>query len=222
MELVTFQSLDALKHLIDKGYLECEEKYIDNKKFGLVYDYIKNKMQEKNLISNNYPLWCWVKCNNSICPPKHKGKKIQGFDVKITFKKKRKDVFITDYIKYSFLLNYTYIPISLKDNNDFNKKLVKYNITTTDLLKYVRKDKYKESRTDFEFLEIIKIVEKSFDRCISEDGNILQGCVSKINLEDVLKIEFLTDENVINGSLNYIHSNGKRKDWKEVYYNNLK
>lgn len=28
MKLITFQSLDALKSLINKGYLECNEKYM--------------------------------------------------------------------------------------------------------------------------------------------------------------------------------------------------
>lgn len=37
-----------------------------------------------------YPLWCLVKCYNWICLPKRKGKRVLGFDVKITFKKKKK------------------------------------------------------------------------------------------------------------------------------------
>ena len=32
MRLVTFQSFDALKDLVNKGYLECNEKFINMKK----------------------------------------------------------------------------------------------------------------------------------------------------------------------------------------------
>ena len=49
-----------------------------------------------------YPIWCWVKCYNNICPPKHRGKPVEGFDVKISFTKSKEDVFITDFRRYSF------------------------------------------------------------------------------------------------------------------------
>lgn len=37
MKLVTFQSMDALKSLIEKGYLESDSKYINQDKVGLIY-----------------------------------------------------------------------------------------------------------------------------------------------------------------------------------------
>ena len=50
-----------------------------------------------SLVTNDfntlYPVWCWVKCYNGICPPKIKGEKVEGLDVKITFHKEEKDVF---------------------------------------------------------------------------------------------------------------------------------
>ena len=35
MKLVTFQSFEALKSLINNGYLICNDKYIDKKKAAL-------------------------------------------------------------------------------------------------------------------------------------------------------------------------------------------
>lgn len=223
MKLITFQSTEALKSLINNGYLICDENYINKEKAGPTYDWVINKMN--NCIKNNesikYPIWCWVKCYNGICPPKVKGEKVKNFDIKITFNKKEKEVFITDFRRYSFILNNIYIPDSIFDKEQFEKKLSKYNISHEDLKAYVRIDKYKSHRQDKEYLEICDIIKKSFDKCITKDSNILQGCVWKINLEDIEKIEFIGNDGYRYGSLNYIRSNGKRIDWQEDFYNIL-
>ena len=46
MKLVTFQTMEALKELINKGYLEVDAKYIDAKKMGHTYDWVVEKMNE--------------------------------------------------------------------------------------------------------------------------------------------------------------------------------
>ena len=223
MKLVTFQSFDALKDLFNKGYLECDESKINKEKNGTTYDWIVEKMNEVvgNEFNTSYPLWCWVKCYNGVCPPKKKGNKISGFDVKIIFNKNEKDVFITDYRRYSFLLNNRYIPESIKDKEKFEKILSKNNITNEELEAYVRLDKYEKHRTDESYLNVCSKIRESFDRCITNKSNILQGCVWRINLNEIERIEIL-DENYINGSLNYVRSNGKRIDWINEYYKILK
>ena len=224
MKLVTFQSFEAVNDLFKKGYLECDKSKINLEKAGRTYKWVINKMNER--ISNpnkvDYPIWCWVKCYIGICPPKKKGKKVEGFDVKITFNKDEKDVFITDFRRYSFLLNNLYIPNNKKELEMFEEKLKKYNITKEELKAYVRKDKYKEFRTDKNFLKICKEIEKTFDRCITKDSDILQGCLWRINLDEIEKIEILKDDGYCYGSLNYIRSNGKRIDWQKGYYKTLK
>ena len=82
MKLVTFQSIDAIKDLFSKGYLECKESKLDLKKNGYAYSWIVEKMN--NYVSNEhnvlYPIWCWVKCYNSIAPAKRKGDKVVNYD----------------------------------------------------------------------------------------------------------------------------------------------
>lgn len=46
MKLVTFQTMDALRNLINNGELICDEKYIDMKKSAPTYKWIKEKMEE--------------------------------------------------------------------------------------------------------------------------------------------------------------------------------
>lgn len=87
--LITFQSLDAFKDLVNQGFLECREEYVNTQKSGFAYSWIIEKMNTRirNDATAKYPLWCWVKCYNHICPPKRRGEPVNGFDVKITFHK---------------------------------------------------------------------------------------------------------------------------------------
>lgn len=221
MKLVSFQSMEALKELIIKGYLEVDEKCVDFHKYGYTYKWIVEKMNEavSNEYGTKFPLWCWVRFKNGICPPRHKGTPIKGFDVKITFEKNKEDVFITDYRRYSFLLNNIYIPDSKHDKAQFEKELEKNNITIEDLKAVTRTDNH--HRIDKEFMDICCRIRKSFDKCISEDSDVLQGCVWRINLNEVSKIEILNDANYGYGTFNYVRANGKRFDWIKDFYNML-
>ena len=224
MKLVTFQSIEALKFLNDNGYLICDDSHAPNDKYSSSYKFIIDNMN-KNVNNNDnikYPIWCWVKCYDGICPPTVKGKRVEGFDVKITFNKNEKDVFITDYRRYSFLLKNLYISDSIEDKLKFDKKLEENNISLEDLKAFVRKDIYNSHRTDKEFLEICKEIEKSFSKCITNDSDVLQGCVWKINKEDIESIEILPKDDNVYGSLNYVREDGKRFDWVNDFYNRLK
>lgn len=108
------------------------------------------------------------------------------------------------------------------DKEKFDRLLKEKNITLEELKAYVRPDKYETHREDKEFLNICKKIRDSFDKCITLDSDILQGCVWRISLSDVEKIEVLNDDNYRYGSLNYVRSNGKTKNWREDYYKMLK
>ena len=202
MKAITFQTKEALEYLIKNGYLICENKYVDIEKMGPTYKWLVDNMNKfvENKTIAKYPIWCWVKCNDSICPPKHKGKRVEGFDVKITFNVKESEIFITDFRRYSFLLSNLYIPDNKTD-----------------------KDKFNECRNDEKFLKVCNIIEKSFSKCITSDSNILQGCVWKIDYNQIETIEILSkDDGYVYGSLNYKRKNGKRRDWIAEYYKMLK
>lgn len=176
----------------------------------------------KNQTTARFPIWCWVKCGNSICPPRHKGKPVEGFDVKITFHAEEQDLFITDFRRYSFLLSNLYIPRDKQDEQWFEQLLDDKQITREELKAYVRPDKFPNHRIDQTFLEVCKIIEQSFDRCITKDSDILQGCIWKIDQTQIEQIEILEDDGYIYGSLNYKHMDGKRRNWIQEYYDSLK
>ena len=222
MKLITFQPIIAVRNLFEKGYLQCNKDFIDLNKASVVYAWVVEKMNQsvKNTYNAEYPMWAWAKCYNSICPPKHAGTPIENFQVKITFNKKEEDVFLTDFRRYSFVLHNSYIPISLKDKVRFDNYLKENKITDEELEAYMRPDKYNSFRTDEKYLNICK--EISFDRCITNDSDIIQACVWRIDLSDVEKIELLNDDKHIYGSLNYKRSNGKRINWRKEFYKSLK
>lgn len=47
MKLITFQSLEAVKYLINHGYLICDETYINQEKYGYAYNFITTNMAKK-------------------------------------------------------------------------------------------------------------------------------------------------------------------------------
>ena len=91
-----------------------------------------------------------------------------------------------------------------------------------ELKAYLRPDKYSEHRTDKNYIDICNKINKTFDRCITKDSDVLQGCVWRINLDEIEKIEILKDDGYCYGSLNYIRSNGERMNWQKDYYKLLK
>lgn len=71
-------------------------------------------------------------------------------------------------------------------------------------------------------IETCRRIRDSFDKCITEDSDVLQGCVWEINLREVEKIEILNDRSYCYGSLNYVRGNGKRIDWQKDFYKILR
>lgn len=51
MKLITFQTFDALKSLINNGELICDERYIDLEKSGPTYNWVLEKMEK--FVPNN-------------------------------------------------------------------------------------------------------------------------------------------------------------------------
>lgn len=65
------------------------------------------------------------------------------------------------------------------------------------------------------------IIRKSFDKCICEDSDVLQGCIWRISIDEVSQIEVLHDSDYRYGSFNYVRKNGKRFDWIKDFYDKL-
>lgn len=198
MELITFQTLKAFKELIDQEYLLNNSKYIDLQKYGKIYEWILEKMNDKINVkpqSSSYPLWAWVKYGRRKCPSKHKTlnyfSKDEDILVKITFHKNEDDLLLTNFNRFSFLLNNWYIPTDKKDLEQFKLKLSKNHITNDDLKAFMRPDKFLEHRQDKEYIEIVKEIRTRFDLILNTDDDTVQACFWQLDLKDIIQVEFI-------------------------------
>ena len=218
MKLVTFQTKEAWKVLQKKGILIANVANIDLQKYGVPYDWIVDKMKKRQISPQHgekYPLWAWAKCGSSISPKKKKNinHTVQNL-VKITFEKPDKEVLVSDYIAYSFILNGQIVPKNKKEYISFLKEMEKKGISLEDLKNSVRHKN--NSRIP------IDKIQKSWKRIFDLKSYIHQACIWNIKAEDVREVEILDDPNYLYGSTNAKRKDGSRPDWKEVYLTFLK
>ena len=216
MKLVTFQTREALNTLQNNGVLISEVPYIDLQKYGVPYNWMINEMKNKNIFPQNkeqYPLWAWAKCGASIGPKKRKNITGEIQDVvKIIFEKPNKDVLLSDYMAYSFLLSGHIVPKNQQEYKNFLDKMERQNISLEELKNFVRSKPVKPN-TIKQFSEI----QKSWERVFDLKSRIYQACVWNIKMSEVLKIELLNDTNYIYGIMNAKRLDGSRPDWKKKY-----
>lgn len=218
MKLVTFQTLKAYNKLIENGYLIVDPSYINIKKYGVPYNWIVNKMNNiNNPYKASYPLWSWYSYGK--IPHPRKNTLLPFFDednqiVKITFQKDDKDVLLTDFVKYCFMLTNEYLPSSQEDYIYFNNLMKDNKVTKDDLIKYIRRDKYDNYRNDENFNRINNLIQQSYDRVLNISSTYIQATIWDIKKEDIISIEFIKKEDC-----------DKRKntiDYRKKYISTLK
>lgn len=216
MKLVTFQTREALNILQNTGVLTAEISYIDIKKYGVPYNWMTNEMKNKNILPQHqeqYPLWAWAKCGASIAPRKRKNTTGEIQDaVKIIFEKSDKDVLLSDYMAYSFLLSGHIVPRTPQEYKNFLDEMKQQNISLEELKNFVRSQPVKQD-TVKQFSKI----EKTWKRIFNLKSGVYQACVWDIKMSEVLKIEILDNTNYIYGAMNTKHLDGSRPDWKKKY-----
>ena len=221
MKLVTIQTKSAFEELLKKGYLVANANFINKKKYGIPYGYIVSHMQNiENKFGVEYPLWAWVKYGAFSCPPKNKLLNFFPKDsdeiVRITFEKDNKDVLVTDYIKYHFLLTNEYLPLSLEDKEYFDSFMARCNVSKEDLLAFIRRDKYESYRTDKTFCMVNKKIQESYIDIFNLDSKYLQGTVWNISKDEIRKVEIIrrevcTKKNPVDYRREYIKTLSQKK-----------
>ncbi len=196
MKLITIQTKKAYENFLKEGFLIADSQYINRLKYGVPYQYIVDNMQHiENPHKAEFPLWTWVKYGGFVSPPKNK---LLGFFakdedeiVRITFEKPDKDVLVSDYVKYHFLLTNEYLPSGLNDLKAAKKKIQDAGISKEDLLAYVRRDKFDIYRKDRKFEEINQMIRESYKKIFSDLGDFRQGTVWSIEKSEVKKVEII-------------------------------
>ena len=219
MKLITFQSLDAFKELKEKGILKVPAKtedLIDLKKYGIPYHFIIQKMKQKIFPQSDekYPLWAWEKCGGFIAPKKRKNtlNRKQKPKVRITFSKPDKEVFLSDYMAYSFILSGHIVPRTQKEYVLFFKEMKNLGIAPDELKEAVRKEKIRPK-----VKQLLSEIQTTWPRIFNLKSDVHQACVWNIKWDEVEKIELCNDPQYLYNSMNPLRADGTRPDWKKRY-----
>lgn len=219
MKLITFQTTEAFKILKKDGILIASVDNIDMLKYSIPYDWIVSEMKKKKIYPQNgeqYPLWAWRKCGASIGPKRKKNinKETQNL-VKITFEKPDKEVLLSDYMAYSFILSGHIVPKNKEEYTCFLTQMKQQNISLEDLKNFVRHKKTNPC------VPIDKI-QKTWERIFNLQSYIHQACIWNIKIDDVIDAEELKDPNYLYGTMNEKRKDGSRPNWKRIYLRFLK
>ena len=217
MRLVTFQSLEAFKDLKRKGVLKVPASFsnANSKKYDVPYHFIMTEMKKKLPDSDAiYPLWAWEKCGGFIAPRKRKNilNIRKPAKVKITFSKPDKEVFLSDYMAYSFILSGHIVPKNKAEYALFLKAIVNLGIDLKELKAFVRKEK-----TSLKVKQLFPEIKKTWFRIFNLKSNVHQACIWDIKLEEVEKVELCDDPQFLYNSMNPLRPDGTRPDWKKEY-----
>lgn len=129
MLLWTVQSYTAYENMVKTGVLSNSEAHLfceDNFKYA--YDWITGKMKEHSLMPQegiNYPVWAWYQWEGKRKRRdmregghgKH-GEKILQLTIDIP----DKDVLLSDFDLFHYVLNYWYLPIDEQDDIKFEEE----------------------------------------------------------------------------------------------------
>lgn len=120
MILWTIHSIEVFDLLNKQGYYHGSCEHIDNY-FLYAYDWMKKQLAIKTGINKEYhPVWAWTKRPDlRRCGYLEKGKK----GVLIEFEIDKREVLISDFDLWHYVLNYWYLPNSMEDGDKFEEEL---------------------------------------------------------------------------------------------------
>jgi len=198
MRLWTIQHFQAYNKLLETGVLRANENYCDNDS-RFAYDWMAEKMKYNGLvlpIGVNYPIWAWYKFEGKY---KRRDMRERGYSnrgekiVQLTIEVDDKDILLSDFDLFHYVLNYWYLPVDVKDQKNFEMEYSDLGFGWNDLQNFnIQTQIMKDIRTK---------IEKSWDRIFDlerEDENLIYGsnCNKSIQvtfwelkLEQVIKSE---------------------------------
>lgn len=185
MLLWTIQNSLAYEKMMETGILKANEDYLfceDELRFA--YDWITQKMHEQGIIAPegiNYPVWAWYQWEGKR---KRRDMREGGYAnrgekiVQLTIEVPDKDVMLSDFDCFHYVLNYWYLPASMEDSDAFDKEYDDSGYSCNDLQDMSIQTK--------EMRKLREKIEKSWDRIFDlehEDGNLIYGLNSTKSIQ---------------------------------------
>lgn len=198
MRLWIIQHYQAYNKLLETGVLRANENYCYSD-FRLAYDWMVEKMKHNGLVPSagvNYPIWAWYKWEGKS---KRRDMRESGYAewgekiVQLTIEVDDKYVLLSDFDLFHYVLNYWYLPIDIKEQENFEREYTDYGFEWKDLQDFnIRTKNMKDIR---------RKIEKGWDRIFDlerEDENLIYGSNSnksiqatfwELKLEQIVKAE---------------------------------
>ena len=199
MRLWTIQSYEAYEKLINTGILRANKNYICDENFCYAYKWIIEKMKSNSIIlpeNVDYPIWGWYQWNGKRkrrdmrqrCYA-NSGKKI----VQLTIEVDNKDVLLSDFDLFHYVLNYWYLAKDEDDDKAFELEYRSLGIEFKDLQNFNIKNrnmKYLRKKIEDSWDHILNL-EKEDDNYIygKNSDKSIQATFGELKLEQVVKAE---------------------------------
>ncbi len=200
MLLWTIQNYTAYENMLKSGLLTANEDYLfceDDFKFA--YNWMTAKMKEHNIIPPqgiNYPVWGWYQWEGKrkrrdMRESGHakRGDKI----IQLTIEVPDKEVMLSDFDLFHYVLNYWYLPIDEQDDNKFEDEYKSLGFTWHDLQDF----NIQSQEMDFLRKKITSSWNRIFELEYEDDGWLygkndkksIQATFWELQLEQVKKAE---------------------------------
>lgn len=199
MRLWTIQSYEAYKKLVDTGILRADKNCIYDENFRYAYKWIIEKMQSKSIIlpeNVDYPIWSWYQWNGKRKRRDmrqwgyaNSGKKI----VQLTIEADAKDVLLSDFDLFHYVLNYWYLAKDEDEDKAFELEYRSLGFEFNDLQNFSIQNgnmKYLRKKIEDSWDNILDL-EKEDDNYIygKNSEKSIQATFGELKLEQVVKAE---------------------------------
>ncbi len=201
MRLWTIQSISSYERMLQTGMLTAnDQQHFSDHNFLNAYAWMSKKMIESNIypLSNGieYPVWAWYQWEGKKKRlDMRKGGYAKRGDkiVQLTVDADMKNVLLSDFDLFHYVLNYMYLPLDEEDDMKFEKEYTSAGYSWGDLSDTQIESEVMLSLRD----KIIKSWDRIFDLSKEDDewlygkqdNKTIQATLWQIKLEQVKKAE---------------------------------
>lgn len=203
MRLWTIQRYKTYEKLIQTGILKADDnEYHKDPYFKYAYNWMIEKMKYKGLvppIGMCDPIWAWFQWEGKA---KRRDMREKGYAnrgetiVQLSVEVDNKDVLLSDFDLFHYVLNYWYLPIDEKDGDEFEKRYTDLGFEWHDLSNFkIQTQPMQVIRTEIE-----KSWQRIFDLELADDNFIyrsrnkksIQATLWQLKLEQIVEAQVFT------------------------------
>lgn len=183
IRLYTIQHIEVLEKVLKKGTYSPITKYIYDESFVNAYNWLYQASRKKNKNwKSKRPIWCWTKRPDLRSYRYIRDSRLNNRKQKMVLlelKIPKKNIVLTDFEKWHFILNELYLPNKFYNEKEFYSFYKKY------------EKNGKLSKKGFHLMT------KSWLNCFKlEPKSVIQATIPKINKKDIVSYKVFESINL--------------------------